>query len=69
MLLAALSLLATLSSADAVAVVLNSRNAVGVRTFSEAKEIVELWFKTEYAGGRHQRRLDEIAAIEDKNFK
>ena len=41
MILAALSLLATLSSADAVAVVLNSRNAVGVRTFSEAKEIVE----------------------------
>ena len=36
MILAALSLLATLSSADAVAVVLNSRNAVGVRTFSEA---------------------------------
>ena len=35
----------------------------------QAKEIVELWFKTEDAGGRHQRRLDEIAAIEDKNFK
>ena len=41
MILAAFSLLAALSSADAVAVVLNSRNAVGVRTFSEAKEIVE----------------------------
>ena len=41
MIFAVLSLLATLSSADAVAVVLNSRNAVGVRTFSEAKEIVE----------------------------
>ena len=41
MILAVLSLLATLSSADAVAVVLNSRNAIGVRTFSEAKEIVE----------------------------
>ena len=27
------------------------------------------FLKTEYAGGRHQRRLDEIAAIEDKNFK
>ena len=34
-----------------------------------AVQIVELWLKTEYAGGRHQRRLDEIAAIEDKNFK
>ena len=34
-----------------------------------AVQIVELWLKTEYAGGRHQRRRDEIAAIEDKNFK
>ena len=34
-----------------------------------AVQIVELWLKTEYAGGRHQRRLDEIAAIEEKNFK
>ena len=41
MILAVLSLLATLSSADAVVVVLNSRNAVGVRTFAEAKAVVE----------------------------
>ena len=41
MILAVLSLLATLSSTDAVVVVLNSRNAVGVRTFAEAKAVVE----------------------------
>ena len=41
MIFAVLSLLAAMSSADAVAVVLNSRNATGARTFAEAKEIVE----------------------------
>lgn len=35
----------------------------------QAAELLEMWYKTEYAGGRHQRRLDEISAIEDKNFK
>lgn len=35
----------------------------------QAAELVEMWLNTEYAGGRHQRRLDEIAAVEDKNFK
>lgn len=36
---------------------------------SLAQKIVEVWYKTEYAGGRHQRRLDLITDIEDKNFK
>ena len=29
-----------------------------------ADEIVTLWLKTAFEGGRHQRRLDQIAAIE-----
>lgn len=41
MIFVVLSLLSALTSADAVAVVLNSRNATGARTFAEAKEIVE----------------------------
>jgi len=32
----------------------------------EAKEIVRIWFKTPFEGGRHQRRLDKIKAIERK---
>jgi ribose 5-phosphate isomerase B len=34
--------------------------------FGLADEILELWLKTEYQGGRHQRRLDQIAAQEKK---
>ena len=30
-----------------------------------ADEIVELWLATPFEGGRHQRRLDQIAALED----
>ena len=29
-----------------------------------ADEIVSLWLSTDFEGGRHQRRLDQIAAIE-----
>ncbi|MBI4514262.1 MAG: ribose 5-phosphate isomerase B [Deltaproteobacteria bacterium] len=29
-----------------------------------AREIVKVWMETPFAGGRHQRRLDKIAAIE-----
>ena len=29
-----------------------------------ADEILGLWLETPFAGGRHQRRLDQIAAIE-----
>lgn len=30
----------------------------------EAREIVAVWLETEFAGGRHQRRVDKITAIE-----
>ena len=29
-----------------------------------AEEILHLWLETPFAGGRHQRRLDKIAAVE-----
>jgi ribose 5-phosphate isomerase B len=29
-----------------------------------ADEIVTVWLSTAFEGGRHQRRLDQIAAIE-----
>lgn len=28
------------------------------------RDIVEVWFAAEFEGGRHQRRLDKIAAVE-----
>ncbi|HEX2226074.1 MAG TPA: ribose 5-phosphate isomerase B [Candidatus Binatia bacterium] len=31
-----------------------------------AEEILETWLETPFAGGRHQRRLDKIAAIEQE---
>ncbi len=34
-----------------------------------AKEIVKIWIETPFAGGRHQRRLEKIEALEEKNFK
>jgi ribose 5-phosphate isomerase B len=34
-----------------------------------AKEIVKIWLSTPFAGGRHQRRLEKIEALERKNFK
>jgi ribose 5-phosphate isomerase B len=35
----------------------------------EALHYVGIWLETEYEGGRHQKRLDKIAIIEEKNFK
>jgi ribose 5-phosphate isomerase B len=32
--------------------------------FALADEIVELWLTTPFAGGRHQRRIDQISAAE-----
>lgn len=64
MILAVISLLATLSSADAVAVVLNSRNAVGVRTFAEAKAIVE----RDARAGRPLQQFVVGVTSEDKKF-
>jgi ribose 5-phosphate isomerase B len=29
-----------------------------------ADEIVSVWLATEFEGGRHQRRIDQIAALE-----
>lgn len=31
-----------------------------------AKNITKVWLHTEYEGGRHQRRLDQITSIEEK---
>src|SRR5438128_384181 len=40
--------------------------AIGGRivAFELAEEIVTLWLHTSFEGGRHQRRVDQIAAIE-----
>lgn len=35
----------------------------------EALHYVDIWLKTEYDGKRHQKRLDKIAIIEEKNFR
>ena len=34
-----------------------------------AREIVRVWLETPFAGGRHQRRLEKIAALEKKILK
>ena len=34
-----------------------------------AKEIVKVWLKTPFAGGRHKRRLEKIEALEQEKFK
>lgn len=34
-----------------------------------ASQLVEMWLKTEYTGGRHQRRVDMITNVENKYFK
>ncbi len=34
-----------------------------------AKEIVRTWLESSFAGGRHQRRLEKIASLEEKNFR
>jgi ribose 5-phosphate isomerase B len=36
--------------------------------FGLADEILELWLATPFAGGRHQRRLDQIAAAEQERL-
>jgi len=32
----------------------------------QAKEIVKVWFTTEFEGGRHQKRIDKIRSIEER---
>jgi ribose 5-phosphate isomerase B len=39
-----------------------------VLEWEEAKDIVTVWFTTEYTGGRHQARLDKITALEKEMF-
>lgn len=34
-----------------------------------AKEIVRVWLETQFAGGRHKRRLEKIEALERDKFK
>ena len=45
--------------------------ALGGRTTGPevALEIVRIWLKTDYEGGRHQRRVDLITKIEEKYNK
>lgn len=38
----------------------------GVTEKSLAEQIMEVWLKTSFAGGRHQRRLDKIAQVEQE---
>ncbi len=37
-------------------------------TPDQASEIVRLWLETEFAGGRHQHRIDKIVAIERRGL-
>ena len=32
-----------------------------------ADEIIALWLKTDFEGGRHQRRIDQISAVEKRS--
>ena len=45
--------------------------ALGARILDEATalKIVDRWLQTEFAGGRHQRRVDKIAEIERAEAK
>ena len=45
--------------------------SLGARLISPeaAREIVAVWLETPFAGGRHQRRVDKIRAIEDRHRK
>ena len=35
----------------------------------EALYIVKVWLETDFAGGRHQERLDKITKLEERHFK
>ena len=36
-----------------------------ILTTEQAQKMVKIWLETVYEGGRHQRRLDKIASLED----
>ena len=40
-----------------------------VLTPDQGKKLVEIWLDSEFEGGRHQKRLDKISAIEQKLIK
>jgi ribose 5-phosphate isomerase B len=40
-----------------------------ISPLDEALDIVRIWIETGFEGGRHQRRIDKISAIEERNFK
>ena len=40
--------------------------AANYLSFKKASEIVEVWLKTEFSGGRHARRVRQITSIEKK---
>jgi len=44
---------------------------LGARTISEetAREILAVWLETQFAGGRHQNRINKIRAIESRHLK
>ncbi len=48
----------------------NNTNILGlggrVVTPEQAVKLFDIWLNTPYAGGRHQRRLDKITAIEER---
>lgn len=45
--------------------------SLGARLISPetAREILAVWLETPFAGGRHQRRVDKITAIEERHKK
>lgn len=45
--------------------------ALGGRVLDEAqaKEMVSAWLESKYEGGRHERRLQKIKELEEKNFR
>ncbi|MDX2496072.1 MAG: ribose 5-phosphate isomerase B [Desulfuromusa sp.] len=40
-----------------------------VLTPEQGQKLVEIWYDAEFEGGRHQKRLDKISAIEQKVIK
>ncbi len=50
----------------------NDANVItmGARLVTEevAKEVLATWLDTEFAGGRHQRRVEKIQALESQEF-
>ena len=46
---------------DANVITLGAR----ITAVEEAKELLRIFLETDYAGGRHQRRIDKIAALEN----